>query len=207
MVVPTISARKQSAATSDNSYMDACKSPAIATQIYPPTLRRYVLAQSMQSLIVPARRVGAGWGEAVAEEQLQVIDRILEKTRGYATEDRAIILAIVRHESGFNPRAKNNSSTAHGLFQVIDGTWRGLGFEASQRCETEAQIDAGLALFREHAKRLPLASLIDQPRAVQIYALHHDGPSLAYGGDESAKKKVLPWVSRFKGAIERLNRL
>lgn len=33
------------------------------------------------------------------------------------------ILAIVAHESGFNPNIKNPSATAFGLFQMIDSTW------------------------------------------------------------------------------------
>lgn len=31
---------------------------------------------------------------------------------------------IVKRESGFNPRAENPTSTASGLYQFIDGTWR-----------------------------------------------------------------------------------
>jgi resuscitation-promoting factor RpfA len=31
---------------------------------------------------------------------------------------------VIAHESGGNPRAENPTSTASGLFQFIDGTWR-----------------------------------------------------------------------------------
>lgn len=31
---------------------------------------------------------------------------------------------VIRHESRGNPRAENPSSTASGLFQFVDGTWR-----------------------------------------------------------------------------------
>lgn len=34
---------------------------------------------------------------------------------------------IIAHESGGNPRAQNPTSSASGLYQFIDGTWRGLG--------------------------------------------------------------------------------
>jgi phage-related protein len=34
---------------------------------------------------------------------------------------------IIQHESGGNPTAQNPTSTASGLFQIIDGTWRAYG--------------------------------------------------------------------------------
>lgn len=41
--------------------------------------------------------------------------------------DRA--MKVIKCESGGNPKAKNKNSTATGLFQIIEGTWR------SYRCE------------------------------------------------------------------------
>jgi hypothetical protein len=37
--------------------------------------------------------------------------------------DPALMMAIARKESGYNPAAENSRSTAKGLFQFIDGTW------------------------------------------------------------------------------------
>jgi hypothetical protein len=37
---------------------------------------------------------------------------------------RAFLSCVIRHESGGNPHAENPTSTASGLFQFIDGTWR-----------------------------------------------------------------------------------
>lgn len=34
---------------------------------------------------------------------------------------------IIRHESGFRPHAQNPTSTAYGLFQFLNTTWRGTG--------------------------------------------------------------------------------
>ncbi len=36
----------------------------------------------------------------------------------------SFLQCVARHESHFNPRAENPRSTASGLFQFIDGTWR-----------------------------------------------------------------------------------
>jgi hypothetical protein len=41
-----------------------------------------------------------------------------------AASDKSAIDYIVGHESGWNPRAQNPVSTASGLYQHIDGTWR-----------------------------------------------------------------------------------
>ena len=37
------------------------------------------------------------------------------------------LIQIAKCESGFNPSAKNPRSSASGIFQIIDGTWRSNG--------------------------------------------------------------------------------
>jgi SLT domain-containing protein len=37
------------------------------------------------------------------------------------------LMEIARRESSFNPRAKNPKSSAYGLFQFLDGTWKTYG--------------------------------------------------------------------------------
>lgn len=46
--------------------------------------------------------------------------------------------AIIECESGGDPRAQNPSSSASGLFQFIDSTWRGLGGSGSAK---DASVD------------------------------------------------------------------
>jgi hypothetical protein len=46
-------------------------------------------------------------------------------TRGWGSGAQfSAVDQIISHESGWNPTAQNPSSTASGLFQEIDGTWR-----------------------------------------------------------------------------------
>lgn len=39
----------------------------------------------------------------------------------------AVMVRIANAESGFNPKAKNSNSTAKGLFQILDSTWKSNG--------------------------------------------------------------------------------
>lgn len=41
-----------------------------------------------------------------------------------ATVDHDLVARIIQCESGWNAKAKNPTSSAKGLFQIIDGTWR-----------------------------------------------------------------------------------
>jgi hypothetical protein len=81
---------------------------------------------------------------------------------------------IVNHESGWNPRAQNPHSTASGLFQHIDGTWRAyrpVGVTAAHMKDATVneQAWAGLNYIR---------SRYGSPTAAQAYwAAHH-----YYGG-------------------------
>ena len=49
---------------------------------------------------------------------------------------------IVQHESGWNPKAQNPSSTAYGLFQLLNSTWAGTGIAKSS--DPSRQGEAGL---------------------------------------------------------------
>jgi hypothetical protein len=44
-------------------------------------------------------------------------------------------LWIIHRESGGDPRARNPRSSAHGLGQLLDGTWRSLASRAGRRME------------------------------------------------------------------------
>lgn len=53
---------------------------------------------------------------------------------------------LVQKESSWNPTAQNPTSTAFGLFQFLDGTWKNYGTKTS---DPAAQADAGLAYIRD----------------------------------------------------------
>ena len=64
----------------------------------------------------------------VGAEQFVCLDRLLVK------------------ESGWKPWAQNPVSTAYGLFQFLDSTWAGTGYEKS--ADPYVQIDAGLVYIQ-----------------------------------------------------------
>lgn len=49
---------------------------------------------------------------------------------------------LVMKESGFNPHAKNPRSTAFGLFQFLDSTWKSVGIQKTS--DVSQQIQAGI---------------------------------------------------------------
>src|SRR5437868_2367007 len=44
---------------------------------------------------------------------------------------------LLQHESSLNPRAKNPSSTAYGLFQFLDSTWKSVGMQKTSDPEQQ----------------------------------------------------------------------
>ena len=71
------------------------------------------------------KRLPQNWGCAVPEDQdlsVRAIADALAKAR-LPIDLSAMILAIARVESGFNPFSEHPVSTACGLFQFVEGTW------------------------------------------------------------------------------------
>ena len=149
-------------------------------------------------------RVGAGASGARPQAE-RMVAGILRSSSMLPAEDQAILLAIAEQESNFDVTAQNPGSSAHGIFQIIDDTWRQLGFSTSARSDPAAQIEAGLALYRDNLRCLAQRGLADihgAARLVEMYVLHHDGPSgYEYGGREIALKYVLPKFRRYETVL------
>ena len=155
---------------------------------------------------VQARNASGASGEPSAlSARDSVIVRILKEVRNYSGEDQAIMLAIAELESHFDPEAKNPESSAHGIFQIINSTWRGLGFDLSQRDDLAIQIRAGKKLFDEnlrHLKKRGQDHLHGTARAVALYRLHHDGPGgMDLGGQAIAERYLVPLYMRFNKTL------
>lgn len=159
-----------------------------AEHLYVPTPLRSFLKEQL-----PGTWEGA-WGAAPRAEQYKTMQLILSATKDLSIQERALLLCIARVESGFNPKAKNPSSSASGVFQIINATAAALGLKLEERFDAKANIAAMLKLFEEYQTRIktkyPNAS--EDEWVLLTYALHHDGPSLKYGGYELAKELVLP---------------
>lgn len=135
-------------------------------------------------------------GQASSAVRETIVTGLLNASQAMTKEDRAIFLAIADHESGFNPSAKNPHSSAHGIFQIIDKTWNGLGRDSNERNNAELQIAAGVRLFNENLRYLRIegkSALHGEARAIELYRLHHDGQTNKdRGGVGIARQYVIP---------------
>lgn len=94
----------------------------------------------------------------------------------------ALLLAIARQESGFDPNAKAKSSSATGLYQFIDDTWRRYLLKYSKdypeltsgRTDPYANALAGALYAKESISYLKEKNI--SPTAENIYAVHFLGP-------------------------------
>lgn len=135
-------------------------------------------------------------GDASPEVQQLVVASILRECaeQGLSKKDAAYVLAIARHESGFNPDAASPRSSATGIGQFIDRTGKAYDLDEKNRFD----IDANAKALVEH--------YVDTKNLVRsrglgpeyIYKFHHDGPSGNSGGLEIARREVMPYVNSFR---------
>jgi hypothetical protein len=86
--------------------------------------------------------------------------------------DPDVLLRMGQVESGLNPSAAARASTAKGLFQFTDGTWRSYGGGADP-LDPAANADAGARLLRDNAAGLRSAGV--EPNAGSLYLAHFAG--------------------------------
>ena len=137
-------------------------------------------------------------GDASIETQNKVIDSIVAKGREADLSDReiALVLAIAKHESGFNPDAAAGTTSARGLGQFVNKTGKSYGITKDNQWDLDTQIDALIAHTKDN---MDLAKGKDE---AYVYAYHHDGPSLQYGGLKISKDKVMPLVDKFEAYLK-----
>jgi len=75
-----------------------------------------------------------------------------------ANKDITTMIRIAKCESGFKPDAKNGSSTATGIFQIVIGTWDG------NRCDGERwnyidNIKCGWKIYKERGTQPWVSSI------------------------------------------------
>lgn len=70
--------------------------------------------------------------------------KIRAKWAGTGQEERAV--RIAKCESGLNPHAKNNHSTATGIWQFLDRTWGDVGI--AKTSNVDLQIEAAYRLWQ-----------------------------------------------------------
>jgi putative chitinase len=139
------------------------------------------------------------YGDASTDVQTEAIQAIIREGRnaGMSNEDIALTLAIAKHESGFNPDAAAGTTSAHGLGQFVNKTGEAYGITDENRWDINTQARA---LVEHTTDNIRLAERKGQGREY-VYAYHHDGPSLKYGGLGISSESVMPNVQKFLNLV------
>ena len=96
--------------------------------------------------------------------------------------DESIMLAMAKQESGFNPAAKASTSSAKGLFQFLDSTWKGMADKYSKSfpellkgpMDVLASAISGALYIKENSEYLKKNNI--PVTGTTIYASHFLGP-------------------------------
>lgn len=108
--------------------------------------------------------------------KLSPIQQQIAQAAGTYDLDPNVALAISSLETGgtFNPAAKNPTSSAHGLFQMIDSTWERSG--GGNRDDVTTQIDNGLRNLRYTSAQIE-KGIGRKPNATELYLGQLLGPT------------------------------
>jgi hypothetical protein len=90
--------------------------------------------------------------------------------------DPEVALRIARAESAMSPAAQARTSTAGGLFQVVDSTWKEFGGAPGKKLDADENIRVGTDIIAKNAQTLK-SFLNRDPRPAEVYAAHYFGPS------------------------------
>ena len=89
-----------------------------------------------------------------------------------------LALRMASAESAYVPSAKNPRSTAGGVFQIIDETWKGYGGAPGKRYDVDENIRVGMNIIADNQVRM--GKLLNRPPTYgEVYAAHFFGPSTA----------------------------
>ena len=89
----------------------------------------------------------------------------------------ALLSNIAQAESGGKANAQNPRSSAGGVFQFIDDTWKQLGGTPEGKGNPEENIDLGAKYTRQNSEYLK-DQLGRNPSYAEVYAAHHFGPGV-----------------------------
>jgi hypothetical protein len=118
--------------------------------------------------------------------QRESIRAILFQARkaGLSIEHQAVLLATAEIESGFNPMARAQTSTACGLFQFIRETGSRYELSPEQCMNPWLNAASGIEHYRDNLQRsinAKVTGLVGSELLFELYKqsyyLHHDGPN------------------------------
>lgn len=128
----------------------------------------------------------------------QTIQSLQDKIRA-AAADRGIdpdtALRIANAESTLSNAAKNTRSSARGLFQIIDSTWKNFGGDPAKRNDVDENIRVGLNVIAGNRDSF-LKRFGKEPTKDQLYSMHVLGTGDAFkvfnAADDAAIKNIVP---------------
>jgi Transglycosylase SLT domain len=162
------------------------------------------------------------WGRAVPEDQdlsVRAIADALAKAH-LPIDLSAMILAIARVESGFNPFSEHPVSTACGLFQFVEGTWE--HYQPTRDTCFDPYVNAWAGV--RHLSMLDSGRLRDARKLLQgvpdevqrteylyrlLYAYHYHGSRSLYaalGGSLTAQEAAdsgVPYLKRYYSILKK----
>jgi YD repeat-containing protein len=141
-------------------------------------------------------------GDASKIIQIQAIDALITSSmkHGLNAKDTAYVLAIARHESGFNPYAAAAETSASGLGQFVVNTGLGYGLSSDKKWDIHSQAEALVRHFIDNKTKARDKSLSD----AYIYKFHHDGPNSRPdkgAGLALSNKHVMPFIGEIYNVI------
>jgi hypothetical protein len=105
----------------------------------------------------------------------ELIDKIRAAAQAKGI-DPDVALRIARAESGLKVNATPGTSSAGGLFQVVDKTWKEFGGAPGKKFDPDENIRVGTDIIAKNAQTLK-AFLQRDPRPAEVYAAHYFGPT------------------------------
>lgn len=105
----------------------------------------------------------------------ELIDKIRAQAQARGI-DPDVAVRIAQAESSLNPNAQAKTSSAQGLFQVVDRTWKEHGGRPGMKKDTDENIRVGLNVIERNTRQLRTV-LGRDPSATEVYAAHFLGPT------------------------------
>lgn len=107
----------------------------------------------------------------------------------------ALTIAQIENASG-DPNAKNPNSSAKGVYQFVDKTWKSMGGTDADRGNVDKQVELGVRLIKQNREGLRTA-LGREPTPAEIYLAHQQGLAgakalLSAGAGVSAIDALVP---------------
>jgi len=110
--------------------------------------------------------------------QPQDIEAKIRAAAAAKNVDPDLALRIAQAESSGRADVKNPRSTAQGLFQVIDDTWKRYGGKPGMKTDVDENIRVGTDILADNTQKLR-QMLGRDPQGHEVYAAHFFGPGTA----------------------------